>query len=239
MSDSLEDGYRLKTHSSSMAHLEVIEYVPPEYQIQLMNKLFGENFQRNSFFDKLDVSFTILLLADIKMEHIREGEYIYHVHQPSTHFFLILEGRVNCLLTRNLCFKTYTKGSYFGDIECLRNSPRLFSVRAQEPTVLMRISFDTLEAAFKAYPSNNLLIMRRSFLRYMDFKHSVKIVAKFERITMNDTYWLQRREFVGTDSTINRKLESAVTNFWEDLAELRFQYALLTAGDPKATNPAT
>ncbi len=68
MSDSLEDGYRLKTHSSSMAHLEVIEYVPPEYQIQLMNKLFGENFQRNSFFDKLDVSFTILLLADIKME---------------------------------------------------------------------------------------------------------------------------------------------------------------------------
>ena len=228
LSDSLEDVYKLKTLSSSLTHLDVVEHVPPEYQIQLVNKMFGENFQRNSFFLKLDVSFTVLLLSDIKMEHIREGEYIYHVHQPATHFFLILEGRVNCLLTRNHCFKTYTKGSYFGDIECFRNTPRLFSVRAQEPAVLMRISFAALDSAFKAYPSNNLLIMRRSFQRYMDFKHAVKIISKFERVSMNDTYWAQKRDFVGADSAVNRKLESAVTNFWHDLAELHYQYACVT-----------
>ena len=87
----------------------------------------------------------------------------------------------------------------------------------------MMISCDTLASTFNSFPEAVLVVMKRSLQRYIRYQISIRLIKKYGMVTMNDTYWVQRREFVGTDSIINRKLESAVTNFWEDLAELQYQ----------------
>ena len=237
LSGSLEDFLKLKRTSRSAQNLELIEKLPVDYQIKMMNKMFGENFQRNSFFDKLDVSFTILLLSDIKMEHIREGEYIYHVHQPSTDIFLILDGRVTCLLTRNLCFKSYPTGSYFGDMEFFRNSPRLFSVRALQPTVLLRIPTGILESAFKTHPATKLLIMKRSIMRYVSFKNSVSEISRFHRINMNDEFWGQLKYPFSTDPSINQAFDKIMSDFMAGINQFPSRYASLTAEKTPTRTP--
>lgn len=110
---------------------------------------------------------------------------------PAQPVFLILDGRVNCLLTRNLCFKTYVKGSYFGDFEFFRNCTRLFSVRAEVPTTLMMISCETLASTFNSFPEAVMVVMKRSLQRYMRYQLSIRLIKKYGMVTMNDEYWTE------------------------------------------------
>lgn len=49
----------------------------------MINKIFGESFKDNAFFRKVDMAFIIHLLKSIKLEHVAEGEFIYHVNHAS------------------------------------------------------------------------------------------------------------------------------------------------------------
>ena len=128
---------------------------------------------------------------------------VYHL------VFLILEGRVNCLLTRNLCFKTYVKGSYFGDFEYFRNCTRMFSVRAETNTMLMKISNEALTETFKVFKEAELIIMKRSFERYLKYRISIKLIRKYGMITMNDEYWVSELSYGRTrvSNTFHNKIE--------------------------------
>ena len=223
LSDSLESIHLLKKQSSSTDCFDLIDKVPMMHQIEMINKVFGENFQNNAFFEGIDFSFIILLLDDIKMEHRQEGEYIYHVNQPSNHIFLILDGRVNCLLTRNLCLKTYTKGSYFGDFEFFRNSTCIFSARAEIPTILLKISTSTLEKALENYPETRLHIMRRTFYRYLSFKSALAHIGYFLRINMIDKYWRSELKYPEVQDSLNTKLDVAINEMVNKMIEFREQ----------------
>ncbi len=111
------------------------------------------------------------------------------------------------MLDRNLCFKTYTKGSYFGDFEFFRNSCRMFSVRAEKPCVLMKFSSESLNEAFKVYRETKYIVMRKSFLRYLKYKNAIFDICQYQSITMNDEYWKNDRRFTGRENTINIKID--------------------------------
>lgn len=111
------------------------------------------------------------------------------VSRGLTPVYLILSGRVNCILHRNVSFKSYLTGSYFGEIEVFKNSRRMFTVRAESPTKLAILDLSVLRDVFTAHPQSHYNIFKRSLQRYFYFRQSILRVEPFKMITMNDPFW--------------------------------------------------
>jgi hypothetical protein len=118
---------------------------------------------------------------------------------------LILTGKVNCLLGRNICFKSYTQGSYFGDFEVLTNKRRLFSVRAEEPTTLVVVDKDTLEDVLETHPQSHRIIWQKTLERYLMIKQSIFRVGAFAKISLKEQmFWESHGE---DDDYFNKVIE--------------------------------
>lgn len=103
--------------------------------------------------------------------------------------YLIMDGRVNCLGERSLCFKSYSRGSYFGDVEVFCKCPRLFAVRAECSTTLALINVIHLESAFKVYRESRMRIMKKAIQRLLKINIGMKKIAPFDMIIRNDPFW--------------------------------------------------
>lgn len=141
--------------------------------------------------------------------NFRPGEYIYTSEQnpnSSTRgslVYLILEGRVNCIVPRNICLKTFIQGSYFGDYEVFNDTRRLFSARAETFTRLAVIEADLLHNLLKSQPQVKHTLLMQSLRRYLAYKHSMYWIKNFTRISLGDLFWERTSEL---ESTINRKI---------------------------------
>jgi hypothetical protein len=100
-----------------------------------------------------------------------------------------MDGRVNCLGERSLCFKSYSRGSYFGDVEVFCKCPRLFAVRAECSTTLALINVIHLESAFKVYRESRIRIMKRAIERMLKINIGMKRIEPFDMIIRNDPFW--------------------------------------------------
>lgn len=82
---------------------------------------------------------------------------------------------------------------------------RLFSIRAEEPTVLLAIPAEALMRVYKENPDSHLLQWRISLKRYLCYKACYIKASAFQKITNNDEWWEQ----VNTrDAEMNKKFES-------------------------------
>ena len=114
---------------------------------------------------------------------------------------------MNLLLGRNICFKAYISGSYFGDIEYFTKRRRLFSARVEEDTTLMVISCDILERIFLANPQSHLDLYRRAIKRYLHYKQSMKKASYYEMITVNNQWWSNGHQSYFNDRQIFERLD--------------------------------
>ncbi len=78
-----------------------------------------------------------------------------------------MSGRASCLLKGGLCLKTFTKGSYFGDIDALNHMRRLFTVRAEEP---LKLAVLTLK-------------------RYISYLQALKKIKHFFKVSRTNEWW--------------------------------------------------
>lgn len=114
--------------------------------------------------------------------------------------YLILSGRVSCRLDRDVSFKTYIEGSYFGDIEVLNQSRRLFSVKADEAVTLAVIDRQVLESIFIQNTDFASIFIQRTLKRYLSCKRSIKKIRFFRKITKNNDWWEENQEEEGQQS---------------------------------------
>jgi len=181
---------------------------------QLLNKVFGKNFEKNEFFRCIPVPYALKLMKTCHQVSYRPGEYVYTSDQnpnSSTRrspVYLILEGRVNCIVPRNVCLKTFIQGSYFGDYEVFNESRRLFSVRAETFTRLAVIEADLLHNLLKSQPQVKHTLLVQSLRRYLSYKHSMHHIKNLTRISFTDLFWERTSEM---ESAINKKIADWLT----------------------------
>lgn len=96
---------------------------------------------------------------------------------------------MNCLGERSLCFKSYSRGSYFGDVEVFCKCPRLFAVRAECSTTLALINVIHLESAFRVYRESHMRIMKKALQRLLKVNIGMKKIGPFDLIIRNDPFW--------------------------------------------------
>lgn len=107
------------------------------------------------------------------------------------------------MLSRNICFKSYIMGGYFGEIEVFRRSLRLFNIRAECSTELICIEAGKFESIMAQYPEVILRLKRKAMRRYLAYKVAMKKIEMYRDITMNDDFWSPKRPL---EDTINNKI---------------------------------
>jgi hypothetical protein len=100
-----------------------------------------------------------------------------------------MKGRVSCMLRSQACFKTYTEESYFGDIEVLKNVPRIFSVRANTKCSIMIISRDMIDRSCRTYPELQADLYRRSIKRLISLRIAMSSFKCYDGINSKDAFW--------------------------------------------------
>jgi len=126
-----------------------------------------------------------------------------------TRVYLIIAGKVSCRLARNVSFKSYISGSYFGDLEIFNQSQRLFSVLAEEPLTLAVIERDDFFHVMKNYPQDHLRILKKVSLRYLKYRCSLRKIQSFKLINMNNEWWEESED---ETEHVNKKISQ-----WIDL----------------------
>jgi hyperpolarization activated cyclic nucleotide-gated potassium channel 1 len=162
----------------------------------MLDQMFGHRFVENTFFKGLSTDCVAQLMKTCKQVQVNAGENIYNTNQISNGsnmsvriVYLILSGRVNCILKRNISFKTYVTGSYFGEIEVFKSARRMFTVRAETATKLAVIDLDTLIDVFSAHPQSHHIIFKKALDRYISFRQSMIRAEPYQMITMNSPFW--------------------------------------------------
>ena len=111
---------------------------------------------------------------------------------------------MNAVVGRGLNTKTYMQGSYFGDIEAFTNIPRIFSARAEEPTVLVVFEKDHVNKVLSSHTQSHLNTYKMTFKRYFKYKISVRNLEIFSKLNMNDPFWIDKKGL--RDEIINRDI---------------------------------
>jgi len=109
------------------------------------------------------------------------------------------KGRVNCVLQRNLTFKSYATGSYFGDLEILNNTPRMFSVKAEEYTTLIVLTASGIEEAFRVHKHSHQTFINRTIERLILHEITTQKIEEFGRIPPSDKFWIKRTNEEGDE----------------------------------------
>lgn len=120
---------------------------------------------------------------------------------------------MSCRLARNVSFKSYISGSFFGDLEIFNQSLRRFSVLAEEPLALAVIERDAFFQVLKNYPRDELRILNKVSRRYLKYKYSLGKIQSFKLINMNNEWWEESEDEA---EHVNKKISQ-----WIDLVKSR------------------
>jgi len=101
----------------------------------------------------------------------------------------VIEGRAACRLARNISFKTFIEGSYFGDLELLTQKQRLFSVQATESLKLAVIEREKLMQILASDPIVSSNLVSKTLKRYIHIKNGIRRIRPYKKITMNSEFW--------------------------------------------------
>lgn len=180
----------------------------------MMTEIMDPALRANVFFKGFEASFVIYLMRSAKLMYFKAGEFIYSAGQPPNRsrlfsaVYLIIEGRINCLGARSICVKTYIGGSYFGDIEYLNNSPRLFSMKAECFTKILFFEAQDFRKIMTDFPGCHATILKRSIKRYIYLKRSNVVAERFDLVNRNDIFWNDRAQ----DGLIKARFEGWLEN---------------------------
>lgn len=222
ISQVIELNFNEKIQKNYEAKLELIGYLPNEMQLEAINTfLNNRDITENAFFKGLETSVVQLLLSSFTFQNVLQGEHVYNANQPSdmrtlflSPVYLILKGRINMLLSKKICFKSFIKGSYFGDIELFKKSPRLCSARAETNSTLLVISGEKLQAVLAQYPSSQSCVLKATLKRYISFKLGLEKFKDYEGITRGNKFWDQENfsEKNLVDESIKNMTENWLAN---------------------------
>lgn len=134
-------------------------------------------------FSKLDASKLKLIAFTSERLNVNQGDYLFHLNDPSDSIFLILEGtlevvvehddgRIDVIVERG-------KNDMIGEMGVISNAPRSASIRAKDTVKVLRIEADAFLELLSENPSMSLYVMRELSDRLS--KSHLREVEKLEK----------------------------------------------------------
>ncbi|OMJ95537.1 hypothetical protein SteCoe_1141 [Stentor coeruleus] len=111
-----------------VAHLEFLKEIPFSLREKLSTHLYKTFVKNIYFFQNKSYAFLNATVPKLKRFCYKFNDIIYSKDEEPEEIFFINKGRANFKAENNLVFRTFTQGSYFGEIEVIENCPRKSTV---------------------------------------------------------------------------------------------------------------
>ena len=131
-----------------------IEELPPGLRAEVSLHFRKEVIERAALFDEAPTEFVLEIAQYLRERIVPPGDYVFRAGDAGSDMFLIARGEINVYSpdeTRLLA--SLKEGDFFGEIALFKNIPRTATVKATSYCDIYSLSKDTLESAFKKYPS--------------------------------------------------------------------------------------
>lgn len=205
---SLNDGlyFKIKDHIElnadklyyDVAHLEFLKDIPFSLREKLSSHLYKTFVKNIYFFQNKSYAFLNATVPKLKRFCYNFNDVIYSKDEESEEIFFINRGRANFKAENNLIFRTYTQGSYFGEIEVIESRPRESTVISAsiEFEVLTLIKSDCL-IIFDCFPEI-----------FSEIKHTAEIRKEIHNKSKLNVRSLRRND-IEDDSLVSEFSDSS------------------------------
>ena len=100
--------------------------LPKALRFEVVSSMYNGIYKEFPMFAKKDPSFTIFVMPLLKPLRISSGDYLYKEGDYADEVYFITRGRVNFVIRGSeIVYKSFLRGSYVGEIEVIRHSPRI------------------------------------------------------------------------------------------------------------------
>ena len=121
-------GIMRSTYSSSLKN-EVVQDLSGNLKFQIASRMYSGILKSLNFFEKKDQIFISAIFPLLEAHFYIENEVIYAENDYSDYIFFIGQGIVHFIFGEsNMTFRVLSSGDYFGDIEIVKHTRRMFSV---------------------------------------------------------------------------------------------------------------
>jgi hyperpolarization activated cyclic nucleotide-gated potassium channel 1 len=131
---SLRNAVKYSTSTTGIsleAKFDFLNELPKELRYKISRNLYKGAVDSIPFLQNKDTSFISYLMPLLSPYQLQDEEIVYEEGNYADEMYFLTKGRVNLVYgEKKLVYKSYLKGSYFGEIEILDKSGRLDSVIA-------------------------------------------------------------------------------------------------------------
>lgn len=153
---SLKNAIKYNSYKTGMSwsdKMQLFEELPKNLRFKVALSMYHGAAKSICFFQDKDPSFAAYLMPFLKPHQINNEETIYSEGQYADEMFFILKGRVNLVYgTVNMVYKSYLKGSYFGEIEIIEKIGRIDTVMTFGGCELLVLAKEVLENVLEEHP---------------------------------------------------------------------------------------
>jgi signal-transduction protein with cAMP-binding, CBS, and nucleotidyltransferase domain len=112
--------------------------LPKNLRYEAALAMHGGAAKHIAFFKNRDTVFLSNIVPFLKPMFFAMGDIIFTEGEYSPEFYFINKGRINYVFgEQHLCYKSYSQGAYFGEMEVILKIPRKYSVQAAIDTDLL------------------------------------------------------------------------------------------------------
>jgi hyperpolarization activated cyclic nucleotide-gated potassium channel 1 len=119
----------------------LFEDLPIQLRYEVACTMYNGIASQVAFFKKRDLSFVLYVMPRLKPLKQLDGALVYREGEYASDVFLIVKGRVNLVLGKDLImYRSYLKGSFMGEFEILFKTLRIDTIQACGDTEFLTLS---------------------------------------------------------------------------------------------------
>ncbi|CAG9312626.1 unnamed protein product [Blepharisma stoltei] len=111
----------------------LLKELPASLRREISIHMHKRIVEKIAFFQDKDPQFISLIVPKLKNVHMQSGEILFKDDDYAEEIYFLVKGRVN-FKKNGIVFKTYSQGSYFGEVDVLNNKLRSYTAQVASQT---------------------------------------------------------------------------------------------------------
>ena len=114
---------------------------------------------------------------------------------------------MGCFNSDNLCFASFPRDSFIGEVDPMQNAPRKFTAKALEKSQLLVISFDRIVEILGPGSRYTEQLFALALRRHLRLKTANKRVHRFRHLSAKDLFWENTDNLDIREQPLNLQIE--------------------------------
>lgn len=170
--------------------IELFKEIPRNLKFKIASKIYKGAVNKLIFFQNKDPTFIVHVIPHLNPHHIPDNQFVYEEGNFADELYFVLSSRV--VLTykpKNLVYKSYLKGTYFGEIEVIEKISRIDTVKTFGECDMLTLASEVFLQILQDFPREAESIFKIASKRKVkDIESKQKIIDLTDGDTTMEEY---------------------------------------------------